>query len=99
MSYNDLTAEQKAGIDYNSNHNGFATVEEYIQMRLEQDADRGYKEMVALQLSGIISKVTAEPTILPVVEAAADAEIASIEAVRQAEADALAASNEEPQEP
>jgi hypothetical protein len=50
--YNDLTENQKAGIDYNSSHNGFATVDEYIQMRLVQDADRGYAEMVSLQVAG-----------------------------------------------
>ena len=97
MSYNDLTAEQKAGIDYNAAHNGY-TVEEYIQMRLVQDADRGYKEMVSLQVAGIISKVTSEPTILPVVEAAADAEIAVLVEARAAQAVLEAVGNEEPLE-
>jgi hypothetical protein len=76
MGYQELTENQKAGIDYNSSHNGFATVDEYIQMRLVQDADRGYAEMVSLQVAGIIGKMNAEPTIIPAVETKVDEEVA-----------------------
>jgi hypothetical protein len=61
MSYETLTDNQKAGIDYNAAHNKKST-QQYIQWRLEQDADRGYAEMQAMIAAGLpLPEVVPEP--------------------------------------
>ena len=61
MAYEDLTTEQQAGIDYNAAHN-LRSRNQYIQWRLEQDADRGYAEMQAMIAAGLpLPEVVPEP--------------------------------------
>ena len=61
MSYETLTDNQKAGLAYNAAHNKKSTLQ-YIQWRLEQDADRGYAEMQAMIAAGLpLPEVVPEP--------------------------------------
>ena len=50
--YDQLTDDQKLGIQYNSNHNNL-TLAAYLKRLLENDGDRGYREMSALIAAGI----------------------------------------------
>ena len=69
MTYEELTDNQKAGIDHNAAHN-LRTTNAYIAWRtdqgtdLEQDGDRGYKELTDMITAGIPlpEPVIEEPT-------------------------------------
>jgi hypothetical protein len=50
--YDELTKEQQAGIQYNAAHNKLPFAA-YLKRLLENDGDRGYREMTALITAGI----------------------------------------------
>jgi len=51
---------------------------------MANDGDRGMREKVSLQMSGIVGKLAAEPTILADVEAVVDAQVSVIQVAREA---------------
>lgn len=82
MSYSELSPNRKLGIQKNAAEFNL-TPKAYCQMRLEQDGDRGYRELTQSSMSNLIAKIAAEPSILKDIEAAANAQVEVIEAARE----------------
>ena len=85
MSYDTLSDNQKAGLDYNSQHNNLS-LDEYLDRLMANDGDKGFRELTSLNLTSITTKLAAEPTILTDIEAVVDAQVSVIVLDREAKA-------------
>jgi hypothetical protein len=83
MSYDTLTDNQKAGLDFNAVHNNL-TLDEYLDRLMANDGDRGFRELTSLNLAGITTKLAAEPSIIADIEAVVDAQVSVIKLNREA---------------
>lgn len=76
-----IETETLTGTIYNSQHNGME-VNDYLTRLINNDNDRGNKELLQAQMQSITAKLSAEPTILAEVEATVDSKIAEAVAER-----------------
>ena len=82
-----LSETQELGALHRASHNGYSTIEEYLQYRVGQDADAGHKEYMQDQIASITAKIVAEPSILSTIETTVNEQVSIIVADREAKAE------------
>lgn len=80
-----LTEEQEIGIAHQASHNNLS-IDEYLQWRIVQDADRGNSELQTLSAQNLMGKILSEPSIIPAMSTVADEQIAVVVIAREEKA-------------